>query len=420
MKFVYRILCICFFSVFCFTHPNNVVDENPLSVELILEEIKSTDPTIQGIYSMAKQVFVVDYESDAVLLSKNHDQKMSPSSMTKIMVLYIIFSALKNNKIVLDDMLMVSKNAWSQEGSRMFLEVGKTVSVRDLICGISVSSGNDATVTIAEGLYGGEEIMASVMNDQAKSLDMNNTSFSNTSGLPDPSVHYSTAEDICKLSIALFRDFKEYYTEFCGMTTFTYNNIRQPNINPGLAYGADGIKTGCTKVGGYGVSCSIDIQFPNQNRRIFIVINGCETEKDRKECIRRIISYCKSRLTTISVLKKGTKICNVNVLNGKKDNVAVYINEDLDIIIDKLHLVQLKQKLKCNLDEYVKEKIISIIKPINAPIKMGSNVGVVSIDLFGKNIYLYSADEVQKKSEVMIMFSSLKKKIINSIRGMFN
>ncbi|HOO82296.1 MAG TPA: D-alanyl-D-alanine carboxypeptidase family protein, partial [Alphaproteobacteria bacterium] len=200
-----------------------------------------------SIETKAKQAIVVDYETGTVLLSKNMDEQMPTSSMSKVMTMYAVFDSIKNGQISLNDTLPVSEKAWRMGGSKMFVEVDKRVKVEDLIRGVIVQSGNDATVVLAEGLAGSENAFANMINDKATGLGMKNSHFVNASGWPDPE-HYSTARDLATLGRAIIHDFPDYYKYYMEKE-FTYNNIKQTNRNP-LLYrniGADGIKTGHTE-----------------------------------------------------------------------------------------------------------------------------------------------------------------------------
>ena len=178
----------------------------------------------------AGQAIVLDYETGAVLLDKNADERMPTSSMSKVMSMYMVFDALKKGTLSLDGKLLVSEKAWRKGGSKMFVEVDKRVNVEDLIRGVVVQSGNDATIVLAEGLGGSEEAFAENSNLKAYELGMENSHFVNASGWPDPD-HYSTARDLATLSASLIRNFPEYYHYFAEQE-FTYNNIKQRNRNP--------------------------------------------------------------------------------------------------------------------------------------------------------------------------------------------
>ncbi len=199
----------------------------------------------------AKSYILVDFRTGAVLAEKNADERVEPASLTKIMTVYTASHALKEGIIHLEDQVTISKKAWKMEGSRMFLEVGKTVSVDMLLNGIVIQSGNDASVALAEHVSGSEEVFVGLMNQHAKELGMTNTSFSDATGLPDPN-NYTTARDMAKLSAALIREFPEEYKR-SSVKEFTFNGIHQHNRNRMLTRDAtvDGIKTGHTESAGF-------------------------------------------------------------------------------------------------------------------------------------------------------------------------
>jgi len=225
---------------------------------------------------LAREALVVDFARGQILLEKNSAQSMYPSSMTKIMTSYLAFEALEAKKFTLEDKFLVSNKAWKMGGSKMFLKVGDSVSISDLLQGIIIVSGNDACITLAEGFYGDEELFVNKMNAKAQELGMTQTHFVNSTGWPDIK-HVTTSEDLAKLSIAIIRDFPNFYS-YHHLDNFTYNNIPQRNRNLLLGkMGVDGIKTGHTELAGYGIVLSAK----EDNRRIIAVINGLKSEKAR-------------------------------------------------------------------------------------------------------------------------------------------
>ena len=252
----------------------------------------------------AKQAIIVDYKTGNVLFEKNADQKMPTSSMSKVMSMYVIFDALKKGNLSLDDEFVVSEKAWKKGGSKMFIEVGKKVKVEDLIRGVIIQSGNDATIALAEGLAGSEEMFANALNRKAKELGMDNSSFMNASGWPDEN-HYSTARDLAKLAKAMIEEFPEYY-EFYSETEFTFNDIKQANRNPllGAGIGADGLKTGHTDDGGYGL---IGTGVNDDGRRVIMVLNGMESKKERREESIRLLQWGLNGFTNV-VLFENKKV----------------------------------------------------------------------------------------------------------------
>ena len=217
----------------------------------------------------ARWAFVQDFATGAALLDKNADVEMPPSSMTKLMTIFLVYERLQQGKMKLDDELLVSERAWHMGGSKMFVQIGTQVRVEDLIRGVIVQSGNDACIVLAEAISGSEEQFAELMNQKAKELGLTNSFFKNSTGWPDPEQHMS-CRDIATLARRIIHDFPEYY-HYDAEKTFKYNNIEQGNRNPLVQKGtADGLKTGHTEAGGYGVVASTK----RGERRVILVLNG--------------------------------------------------------------------------------------------------------------------------------------------------
>ena len=217
----------------------------------------------------ARYAVIIDYNTGATLLDKDADVPMIPSSMTKLMTAYIVYGMLKSGRLKLDQDLPVSERAWRMGGSKMFVQIGTQVKVEDLIRGMIVQSGNDACIVLAEGIAGSEEGFVELMNAKAKELGLTSSTFRNTTGWPDPE-HKMSARDIATLARRLIQDFPEYY-KYDAERSFKYNNIEQDNRNPLVQKGlADGLKTGHTDDGGYGLVASS----MRGGRRVILVING--------------------------------------------------------------------------------------------------------------------------------------------------
>ena len=235
-------------------------------------------PTVSyAVDTKSEQAIVIDYHTNEILFEKNADQIMPPASMTKIMTVYVAFDRIKNTDLSLDDLCIISPRAYKMGGSRTFLEIDDQVSIDNLLKGIIVQSGNDASVALAECLAGTESNYASLMNVYVKNLGMLNTNFINSSGWPEDN-HYSTVHDLAILSNKLVKDFPKLYSYF-KLNKFSYNDITQPNRNKLLqkVKGADGLKTGYTKKSGWGIAGSA-IQ---DERRITVVINGNNSSRAR-------------------------------------------------------------------------------------------------------------------------------------------
>ena len=313
-------------------------------------------------YTSAKQAIMLDYDTGMVMFEKNADEKMPTSSMSKVMSMYLVFEGLRNGKLLLDSELKVSEKAWRKGGSKMFVEVGNRVKVEDLIRGVVVQSGNDATIVLAEGLAGSEDAFAMALTEKAKELGMENSQFKNASGWPDPE-HYSTARDLATLAHRMITDFPEYYSYY-GEEEFTYNNIRQQNRNP-LLYrdiGADGIKTGHTEAGGYGLMAS----GTRGDRRVILVVNGLEDEKARAQEGARLLEWGLKGFSNYELFNAGDEVLQARVAMGQSVDVPLVVEEDVLVTIP----MNLKNDLKV-------EAVYDA--PLVAPVRAGDQIGVLKI-----------------------------------------
>lgn len=317
----------------------------------------------ESIDTSAKQAIIIDYNTGTTLFSKNPGEKMPTSSMSKVMTMYIVFEALKRGDLSLDSELLVSEKAWRKGGSKMFVPVGKKVSVEDLIRGVVIQSGNDATIVLAEGLAGTEEAFVQAMNRKAKDLGMHDTNFANASGWPDPE-HYSTAQDLATVSIAVIKDFPEYY-HYYSEKDFTYHDILQHNRNPLLrmGIGADGVKTGHTEEGGYGIIGSGKAE---DGRRIVMVLNGMKSKKERKEEGARLMRWALNTFKNITLFKDRPVLGQAEVYLGDRNKVNLVAGESVDYVVSKALAGDVK------VDIQYKE-------PLKAPIEAGMEVGTVRV-----------------------------------------
>lgn len=312
----------------------------------------------------AKQAIVVDYDTGAVLLEKNADERMTPSSMSKEMTMYMVFEALKTGKLTLEQTLPVSETAWRMQGSKMFVDLNSQVKVEDLVRGVIVQSGNDATIVLAEGLSGSEEAFAAAMNKRAKELGLEDSNFVNASGWPDPN-HYSTARDLADLGMHMIHDFPEYY-HYYAEKEFAYNNIKQGNRNP-LLYrdiGGDGLKTGHTDDGGYGL-----IGSGTQNgRRVVFVVNGLESMQARADESARLLEWGLKNFENISIFKAGDAVDQIPVVMGQAAQVAAVSEMDILVTVP----VAVRNDLKVE---------VSYSAPLTAPVKKGQEIGKIKVDV---------------------------------------
>jgi D-alanyl-D-alanine carboxypeptidase (penicillin-binding protein 5/6) len=337
------------------------------------------DPLIQ---TAAKQAIIVDYDTGTVLLEKNADEKMPTSSMSKVITMYMVFEALKRGDITMETKFTVSEKAWRMGGSKMFLEVDKQVHVEDLIRGLLVQSGNDASIVLAEGMAGSEDAFADSLNRKAQELGMDNSHFENASGWPDEN-HYSTARDLSLLGIATIRNFPEYYPYYAELE-FSYNNISQKNRNP-LLYrnvGADGIKTGHTEAGGYGLLGSGTYS----GRRVVFVVNGLADDKERAQESAKLLEWALKSFENKTLFKAGQAVEQARTVLGKSDFVSANLKEDLVVTIPKAALNDFK------VTAHFKE-------PIMAPVAQGQEIGELVVEIPNMPATtrpLYAAESVEK------------------------
>ena len=282
-----------------------------------------------GFESSAKTVLVIDNLTNTVLLEKNSSKRIPPASMSKLMTLYMVFDALRDKRILMTDIIRVSKNASQKGGSKMFLNEGQDVSIEDIIRGIIIHSGNDACIAIAETLSGTENAFAKDMNTKAKKLGLINSSFTNSTGWPDQD-HYMSAVDLANLATRIQIEFPNYYNFFVE-DSYTWNGITQKNRNPLLrkGLGADGLKTGHTEEAGYGLVGSAK----RGNRRITFVISGLNTSKERTIEAEIITNWAYRDFTAKKVAKKNQIIGQMPVWLGNKSDVALYTKDDIYILI---------------------------------------------------------------------------------------
>lgn len=320
-----------------------------------------------SIDTKADQAIVIDFLTGEVLFEKNADELMPPASMTKIMSVYAAFDRIENTDLSINDSCIVSPKAYKMGGSRTFLEIDDKVSIDDLLRGIIIQSGNDASIALAECLAGTESDFANLMNVYAKKLLMKNTNFINSSGWPDNN-HYSTVRDLGILSNSLIRDFNDLYSYF-KLQEFTYNEIKQPNRNKLLSkiVGADGLKTGYTKKSGWGISGSAI----RDDRRVTVVINGTNSSRSRLNESANLLNWAFNQTSQKILTKKNQLIKRADVWLGDKPTIGL-ITENEIISILSFDQIQLM------------ESEISYQNPISAPIKKGQKIGEMLINIPGK------------------------------------
>ncbi len=279
----------------------------------------------------ATSYLVADYHSGQNIIAHNSQQRVEPASLTKIMTVYVVASELAEGHITLDDKVSVSERAWRMEGSRMFIEVGKKVAVSDLLKGVIIQSGNDASVALAEHVSGDEGVFAVMMNQHAARLGMTGTHFVNSTGLPDPQ-HYTTAADMATLAAALFSDFPDIYA-LHAVKEFTFNNIKQNNRNSLLWKddSVDGIKTGHTEAAGYCLVASAR----RGEMRLISVIMGTEGNHARTRASQALLNYVFRFYETRPLFRAGDVITTGRLWKGERESVNLGLRQDLIITLPK-------------------------------------------------------------------------------------
>jgi D-alanyl-D-alanine carboxypeptidase (penicillin-binding protein 5/6) len=343
----------------------------------------------------AKQAIVIDDNTNTVLFEKNADEKMHPSSMTKLMTVYIVFTRLKEGSLKMTDELPVSEKAWRTQGSKTFVDIGGKVSVEDLLQGIIVQSGNDACIVVAEGLAGSEEGFAQQMNEMAKKLGMTNTHYVNADGMPDDA-HLMSARDLAIISQHIIHDFPEYYHYF-SQKEFVHHGIKQGNRNLLLYKNSmvDGLKTGHTDAGGFGIVVSGK---DASGRRIILVINGLKDEKERAEAAERLFAFALRDFEERTLVHKGDVVEEGKVWFGETPTVPFTVDKDVRITLPKANKGQLKF-------------ILSYKSPIVAPIKAGVHIADLKIESASAptiTVPLVAAKNVNKLSGFSRVMATLR------------
>ncbi|MBC6413320.1 MAG: D-alanyl-D-alanine carboxypeptidase [Chromatiales bacterium] len=316
----------------------------------------------------ARNYILIDFYSNKVLAEKNADQKVDPASLTKLMTAYLVYQAIENDLIAIDDQVKISQKAGRTVGSRMFIEIGSLVSVSDLLAGVVIQSGNDASVALAEHVAGNEEVFADLMNRKAQELGLSSSYFVNATGLSDDN-HYMSARDIAVLSQALIRDYPKHY-DLYSILEYTYNNIRQPNRNVLLTLNmnVDGLKTGYTKKAGY---CLV-VSSEQDGMRLIAVIMGSGQQKRFDEA-SQLLRYGYRFYETAKLFGKQETLTEVRVWGGDKQQLGLGVSEDIYITMPR------NRNASVNTELMVYEDII-------APVEKGQELGSITISFGDKTI----------------------------------
>lgn len=327
----------------------------------------------------ANSWLVLDYTTGQVLASRDPDKRIEPASLTKLMTAYVAFTALREGKIKREQDVPVSEKAWKMEGSRMFIEPSKPVTVGELIQGMIVQSGNDACVALAEVIAGSTDAFVHIMNQEAKRLGMVNTHFTNTTGLPD-AAHYTTAHDLAILAAAVVRDFPDDYSTY-SQKEFSYNNIKQRNRNRLLWTDAtvDGIKTGHTDSAGYCLIASAK----RGERRIITVVTGTNSEAARAEESLKLLNHGFLFYETVRLYSAGQAVSTLPVWKGSSNELQAGFQSDFLMSVPKDQASRLKVDF-------------ASMQPVIAPIAKGQQVGTLKVSLDGRELGEYPVLALQE------------------------
>lgn len=348
--------------------------------------------------TLAQYAFIMDYNTGTVLMDKLADQPMHPSSLTKIMTCYIVFAMLRTGRLKLDQLLPVSEKAWKMQGSKMFVPLNGQVSVQDLIQGVVIQSGNDACIVLAEGIAGSEQQFVSIMNEMAPKMGLRNSHFMNCTGWPD-SNHLMSARDIALIAYHLIHDYPEYY-HFFSEKEFTFNKITQGNRNVLVDKGlADGLKTGHTDAGGYGLCASSE----RNGRRVIMVVNGLTSMNMRAHESERLIEWSFNQFENVKLFNKGDIVEQAPVWMGAQETVPLVAGENLVLTLP----VGMREKLKVTLDYNA---------PLSAPVMKGQNVEAsLSVKNGGITVQvpIIAGETVEKANIISRMMKNVSYRLTN-------
>jgi len=329
----------------------------------------------------AKAYLLKEFNSGKVIAQQGGDERIEPASLTKLMTAYLSFKAIKNGHLQLTQTLPVSPKAWKAEGSRMFIQPDIPVTVDELLHGMIIQSGNDACITLAEGIAVTEETFAEMMNKEAARLGMKNTHFMNATGLPDPN-HYTTVNDLALLASAIIRDFPDEYKRLYSVKEYTYNNITQPNRNRLLWVdpNVDGMKTGHTESAGY---CLIS-SAKRGDMRLLSVLVGAPSDNARATESQKLLNFGFQFYETRLLYKQGQTISKLKVWKGMEDTLSATVAPDLYLTLPKGKYASVKAT-------------VTAMQPLIAPLAKGQAIGKVTITLDGKTLQeqnLVTAQEI--------------------------
>src|SRR5690554_1865484 len=348
---------------------------------------------------------LMDADSGRVIVEHNADERLPPASLTKLMTAYLVERELDRGNISLNDMVRVSENAWRTGGSKMFIEVDTQVAIRDLLYGIIIASGNDASVAVAEHLAGGEAPFADLMNQHATRLGLHNTNFANATGLPHPE-QYSSARDMALLSRYIINDYPEHYAVY-SEKNFTYNDINQPNRNRLLwrDSSVDGLKTGWTTEAGYGLVASAK----RDEMRLISVMMGTSSEEARAQETQKLLSYGFRYYETLKLYDQGAVLNTPRIWGGAENELRVGVDRDVVMTLPRAR----NQELTARLD---------IGQDLSAQIALGDRVGTLEVrvgdEVVGEQA-LVALESIEEGGLFKRLFDQVRRFFTNLLSGWF-
>ncbi|MEQ8405248.1 MAG: D-alanyl-D-alanine carboxypeptidase family protein [Oceanicaulis sp.] len=371
---------------------------------LCLALLAPTAAHAQGFETEATHAVIMDFESGDILYSKNGAEPMPPASMSKLMTALMVFEALESGELSMETELPVSETAWRRGGSAsgsstMFLEVGSRATVRDLLQGIIVQSGNDACIVVAEAIGGSEDNFADLMTERAQDLGLESANFENATGWPNPD-HRISAEDLARLARHIIEEYPGYYGIY-EQEEFTYNGIRQFNRNPllGVFEGVDGLKTGHTSESGYGLVASGE----QDGERRIVVFNGLESSQERADTAERLMRAAFNEFEMVQIVEPGEAIGEAKLYLGKAETVPLRAAEGLRL---GLH--------RRSADDFTAEVVYE--GPVEAPVAEGDQIARLEITLADgrtRTVALEAAADVERKG----LFGRAGASLLQMIRG---
>jgi len=371
-----------------------------LSINIIIAILFTINSAFALIDTNAETAIIIDADTGYVLYEKNSNKKTFPASMTKIMTSMIVFEKLSNGSLTLDDTFLVSEKAWRErEGSSMFVEVDKEIRVEDLLRGIIVQSGNDACIVVAENISGSEETFSILMNEMANDIGLDNTNFSNSTGMHSVK-NYSTVSDIAKMSQYLINNYPEYYHLF-SETEFEWSGIKQSNRNPMLYkdMGADGLKTGHLSVSGFGLAASAK----NNERRLIVVGNGFSSSQKRSQGTARLLNWGFREYTNITLFSEMSEVGNLPLSMASEDMVSLTTNTDIIITVSKAK------------KDAIETEIVPI-ENLSVPFKKGDVVAFLKVNIpktDSQFIELVATKDIDEAGYISSFFSYIYSSILS-------